>query len=108
MGTQKWRDVRRTFDAAGEARVAEIRAAMEDAIALAQLRDFIGLRQTEMAERLGTNQGAVSRLERRQDLYLSTLRDYVQALGGELRLVADFPDGTSLQVDPTRQALPVG
>jgi hypothetical protein len=53
----------------------------------------------------------VSKLERREDLYLSTLRTYVAALGGQLRLVVEFPDGTSVQVEPAareREALAVG
>ena len=44
-------------------------------------------------------QAAVSKLERREDMYVSTLRDYVKALGGELKLVASFPDA-EIQVHP--------
>lgn len=60
---------------------------------LAELRRARGLTQTQVAASLAIEQGAVSRLERRDDLFLSTLSDYIQALGGELRLVASFPDG---------------
>jgi hypothetical protein len=45
-----------------------------------------------MAEVLGIGQESVSRLEKRSDLLLSTLRGYVKAMGGELRLVAEFPN----------------
>ena len=45
-----------------------------------------------VAEVLGVGQESVSRLEKRSDLLLSTLRGYVKAMGGELRLVAEFPN----------------
>jgi len=48
--------------------------------------------QTSMARQLGISQDGVSRLEKRSDLLLSTLRNYVEAMGGHLRLVAEFPD----------------
>ena len=44
-------------------------------------------------------QAAISKLERREDMYVSTLRDYVKALGGELKLVASFPDA-EIQAHP--------
>ena len=43
---------------------------------------------------LGVNQAAVSKLERRADMYVSTLQDFVKAMGGELRIIAKFPQGT--------------
>ena len=48
--------------------------------------------QERVAEKLGINQENVSRLERRSDLLISTLSDYVEAMGGKLSLVAEFPD----------------
>ncbi|MEA2080686.1 MAG: helix-turn-helix transcriptional regulator [Pseudomonadota bacterium] len=48
--------------------------------------------QVSMAKQLGISQDGVSRLEKRSDLLLSTLRNYVEAMGGNLRLVAEFPD----------------
>ena len=45
-----------------------------------------------MAESLKIRQDSVSRLEKRSDLLLSTLRSYVNAMGGELKLIAEFPD----------------
>ena len=76
---------------------------MEDAIALAELRERRGTTQVELAARLGKNQGNVSRLERRDDLYLSTLREYLAALGGELELVARFPDGVEVRIEPKKR-----
>jgi transcriptional regulator with XRE-family HTH domain len=59
---------------------------------LRDLRKARGLTQVRMAELLGIGQGNISRLEGRADMMLSTLRSYVQAMGGDLELVARFPD----------------
>lgn len=90
MGTRRWADVRRTAAADEPARQA-YRDAIEDALELARIRERFGITQIEMAARLGVTQGNVSRLERREDVYLSTIREYVEALGGQLKVVAVFP-----------------
>jgi transcriptional regulator with XRE-family HTH domain len=59
---------------------------------LQELRQAHRLTQKRMAEVLGVGQDSVSRLEQRSDLLISTLRGYVEALGGRLSLVAEFPD----------------
>jgi DNA-binding XRE family transcriptional regulator len=88
-------------DPVRRARVAAYKRAMEDALALAELRAQRGLTQTAVAETLGVSQANVSRVEHEEDLYLSTLRGYVAALGGELEVSAVFPDGrvTLIPVD---------
>ena len=63
------------------------------ALALAELREARNLTQVELAEKLGIEQGAVSKIERRTDMYLSTLRNVIQAMGGQLELTARFPTG---------------
>jgi len=63
------------------------------ALALAELREARDLTQVQLAERLGIDQGAVSKIERRADMYLSTLRNVIQAMGGQLELTALFPTG---------------
>jgi transcriptional regulator with XRE-family HTH domain len=60
---------------------------------LDELRRARRMSQDELARTMETTQAHVSRLERRADLYLSTLRRYIRALGGELRIVATFNDG---------------
>ena len=57
-----------------------------------QLRLALKLTQEQMVESLQVDQGNVSRLEQRTDLMLSTLRRYIAAMGGELRLVVEFPN----------------
>ncbi|MEH2294166.1 XRE family transcriptional regulator [Nostoc sp.] len=75
---------------------AKIEARAQELIAenmtLQDMRKANKLTQESMAELLGIRQDSVSRLEKRTDLLLSTLRSYVKAMGGELKLVAEFPD----------------
>lgn len=68
------------------------RQLIEEELTLRDLRRAERLTQERMAELMGVEQESVSRLERRADLLLSTLSSYVAAMGGKLRLVAEFPD----------------
>ena len=61
-------------------------------MSLRDLRQALTLTQERMAETLGIGQDGVSRLEKRSDLLLSTLRTYIEAMGGQLSLIAEFPD----------------
>lgn len=61
---------------------------------LQKIRESQRLSQNEIAQRLSINQGAVSRLERRNDMRIGTLRNLISAMGGELELLAQFPDRT--------------
>lgn len=62
-------------------------------MALEDLRNAKQATQTDMAELLDLPQSSISRIEQRADMYLSTLRNYVQAMGGVLQIQAMFPDG---------------
>jgi transcriptional regulator with XRE-family HTH domain len=75
-------------------RKVEARAAVliAEEMTLRELRHARQLTQVRMAKKLGITQDSVSRLEKRSDLLLSTLRKTVEALGGNLSLVAEFPD----------------
>ena len=72
----------------------EVRAAelIAEEMTLRELRKARQLTQVRLARRLGITQDGVSRLEKRSDLLLSTLREAVEAMGGNLSLVAQFPD----------------
>ena len=61
---------------------------------LDELREARAMTQVHLAKILGVNQAAVSKLERRTDMYVSTLQDFVKAMGGELKIIARFPEGT--------------
>ena len=72
-----------------EARSAEL---MAEEMTLRELRHARKLTQVRMAKKLGITQDSVSRLEKRSNLLLSTLRKTIEAMGGNLSLVAEFPD----------------
>lgn len=73
-----------------------------ETMSLAQARIRSGLTQHEVAERMGISQSDVSKLERRNDVRVSTLRAYLEALGARLDLVArtDDGEGLSLRIEP--------
>jgi ribosome-binding protein aMBF1 (putative translation factor) len=60
---------------------------------LHQLRKAQELSQETLAKTLHINQATISRMERRTDMYISTLRDNIRAMGGELEIIATFPKG---------------
>jgi transcriptional regulator with XRE-family HTH domain len=66
------------------------------AMPLDALRDAKRLTQSQMAQLMKISQGAVSKVERRNDMFISTLRNYVRAIGGDLQIRAVFPDGDVL------------
>lgn len=66
---------------------------------LKELRKTAGLTQEDLAATLHVGQDTISRLEKRSDLLLSTLRHYVASIGGELALVATFPDRPAVVID---------
>jgi hypothetical protein len=86
---------------AHERRKIKTRAAqlIAEEMSLQDLRKAIGTTQTAIAKRLKVGQDAVSKLETRNDMYISTLRGFVEAMGGELQLVATFPDRPPVRLD---------
>ncbi len=73
--------------AASSKRLAKSLAQIE----LSHMRKARDLSQVALAAKLGTDQGSISRMEKQGDMYLSTLRSYVEAVGGKLELRAVFP-----------------
>lgn len=86
----------------------EVRARelISEEMALQDLRKAMGKTQTEIAKRLKVGQDAVSKLEARSDMYISTLRGFVQAMGGELELVARFPKRPPVRLGELGRPLP--
>ena len=74
-------------------RVDNIKSELLAEMPLHELRRARALTQRDMAKMLNVNQPAVSKLERRADAYVSSLRSYIEAVGGRLRIVAEFPEG---------------
>jgi predicted transcriptional regulator len=62
-------------------------------IRLDELRTVMGLSQQELAEAQDVQQPAIAKLEKRTDMHISTLRNHIEAMGGELEIIAKFPDG---------------
>ena len=73
---------------------AEKQALNSETSTLEEVRVALGISQEELAKLLDVQQPAISKLERRNDMRVSTLRDVIEALGGELKLVAKFSDRT--------------
>jgi transcriptional regulator with XRE-family HTH domain len=98
MPTRPWRAIRRPLSPERE---AKIQADIEAEIArmkLPDLRKARALTQQSVANVLGIAQGDVSKLERRTDTYVGTLRGYIEALGGRLRILAEFPGSSPIEI----------
>ena len=78
-----------------EKRAAELIA---EEINLRELRRLRKLTQVRLSKKLKIGQEGVSRIEKRTDLYLSTLRSYVEAVGGTLSLIVEFPDQSAVML----------
>ena len=65
---------------------------MLEELVLQELRKSLNFTQEQVAEAMKLNQGVVSKMEHQNDIYVSTLRKFVTAMGGQLKLVASFPD----------------
>jgi len=65
---------------------------LEEEMNLAEVRRALKLSQDEIAQILQVGQGSVAKIEKRADMYVSTLRRFIEAMGGELEIVARFPD----------------
>lgn len=91
---------------AGRRKKVESRAAtlIAEEMSLQELRRAMALTQKRLAQKLRIGQEGVSRLEKRSDLLISTLRGYIEAAGGELELVARFPDRPPVSLQGLEEA----
>ena len=107
MTRRKFDELRKTIDAdpVRRERVDRIKSALGDVLALAELRAHRKVTQQELATLLEVTQANVSRVEHQDDLYLSTLRSYIEAMGGRLELRAVFPDvSVELEIGSRRRS----
>lgn len=88
-------------DPVQRAEMDEQKRAMRVALALGKLREQRGATQRDIADALDVSQSNVSRIEHEDDVYLSTLRGYVEALGGKLEIRAVFPDEQVVLIEDT-------
>jgi transcriptional regulator with XRE-family HTH domain len=92
MPTRKFRELIDAMPAHRRQKIAQRVRETIAAMPLDELRKARQMTQAKLAQSLGVNQGEVSKIEHRTDLYLSTLSEYVEALGGRLEIRAVFPD----------------
>jgi transcriptional regulator with XRE-family HTH domain len=90
---RKFKDLVRAMPRERQERIRQKTERLLAELPLQELRRARELSQEELASTLGVNQASVSKLERRADMYISTLRKFVEALGGELEITARFPEG---------------
>lgn len=90
---RKFSELRAAMPAASRARAKARAQAMLAEMPLQELRHARGLSQETLAAALHVRQANISKLERRTDMYISTLRSHIRAMGGELEIIARFPDG---------------
>ena len=92
--TRNFRELQHKMPPASRAR-SEARAnAMLKDMALDELRAARAMTQQELGHKLGLKQAAISRMERRTDVYVSTLAKFAEGMGGQLEIRVVFPDGT--------------
>lgn len=91
---KKFSDLRARMTPEARARAEAKAQAMLAEMPLHELRQARGLSQKMLAEVLHVQQPSVAKIEKRTDMYISTLRSHIEAMGGQLEVVARFPDGT--------------
>lgn len=103
------RKFRELYDQIPEERRVRIEARVQEAqreLPLHEIRRARSLTQVQLAEEMGASQGEISAIERRADHYVSTLRRYVSAMGGELEIVARFPNGEAIKIQRFEEIAP--
>ena len=90
---KKFSDLRSAMTLASRKHAEQQTQTMLAEMPLHELRRARGLSQKVLAETLHIQQPSVAKMERRTDMYISTLRSHIEAMGGELEVIAKFPDG---------------
>jgi predicted XRE-type DNA-binding protein len=90
---KKFSELRSRMSPESQARAEAKAQAMLAEMPLNELRQARGLSQKMLAEVLHVQQPSIAKMEKRTDMYLSTLRSHIEAMGGHLEVVARFPDG---------------
>ncbi len=92
-GRHPFSELTKDFTPERRQRIDEMKRELLEEMPLHELRRARALTQRDMAKMLKVNQPAVSKLEQRADVYVSSLRSYIEAVGGKLKIVAEFPEG---------------
>lgn len=91
-GRQSFATLRARMAPAAQAAAEAEAMRLGEQMDLAEVRRALKLSQDEIAQVLQVGQGSVAKIEKRTDMYVSTLRRFIEAMGGELEIVARFPD----------------
>ena len=92
-GRHPWREIAKKFTPEQRREIDAIKRELLAEMPLHELRRARSLTQQDVAETLNVNQPAVAKLEQRADIYVSSLRNYIEAAGGRLKIIAEFPEG---------------
>lgn len=92
-GHRPFSELTRNFTPERRRRIDAMKAELLAEMPLHELRRARELSQRDLAEKLKVNQPAVAKMERRTDVYVSSLRSYIEAAGGRLKIIAEFPEG---------------
>ena len=92
-GRHPFQELTKDFTPDRRRRIDAIKRDLLKRMPLHELRRARALTQQELAERLKVSQPAVAKMEQRADVYVSSLRSYIEAVGGQLKIVAEFPEG---------------
>ncbi len=90
---KKFSELRKNMSPAAQKSAEQRKLELLEEVPLQELRQALAFSQADIASILDINQSSVSKIERETDMYISTLRRFIQAMGGSLELVAKFPDG---------------
>ncbi len=98
MKRHTWAEIKAQMKPEVRTRVEAEASGLSGELHLAQLRKARGLTQEAVAELLGVSQAEVSKMERRSELYIGTLKKFIEAMNGELVLAARFADGVEVPI----------
>jgi hypothetical protein len=96
-GRHSFAELRARMSPEAKAAVERESERLDEELDLAEVRRAMQLSQEEIAQTLQIGQGSVAKIEKRTDMYLSTIRRFIEAMGGELEIVARFP-GRSVKI----------
>lgn len=92
-GRHRFEELTKEVTPARRERIDRMKQELLAEMALHELRRARALTQKDLADTLHVTQPAIAKLEQRADIYLSSLRSYIEAVGGHLKIVAEFPEG---------------
>ena len=92
-GRNPFRELTKDITPERRRRIDELKRELLAEMPLHELRRARALTQKDLAETLHVTQPAIAKLEQRADIYVSSLRSYIEAVGGHLKIVAEFPEG---------------